>query len=141
MPDYGSRPSQVSPVASCDFLAHSCAAARELHPLPNSHRLVVVAPMRAHEPNSIVERTKVDGLKNLLGQRLGSQPAGSSPPFSGDGRGAFSRDSGGGGISRPILNLLNLLMIYSWTRAACGQSMAAVRFLHGLALVCRRIPA
>jgi hypothetical protein len=74
MPDDGSRPSRVSPVAGCDFLAHSCAAARELHPLPSSHRPVFMAPTRAHEPNSIVKRTRVDCLTNLLGQRLPSQP-------------------------------------------------------------------
>jgi hypothetical protein len=28
------RPSRTSPVAGCDFLAYSCAAARDLHPLP-----------------------------------------------------------------------------------------------------------
>jgi hypothetical protein len=34
--DEYNRPSQVSPVTGCNFLAYSCAAARDFHPLPSS---------------------------------------------------------------------------------------------------------
>jgi hypothetical protein len=34
--DEYSRPSRASPVTGCDFLAYSCAAARDFYPLPSS---------------------------------------------------------------------------------------------------------
>ena len=36
MSDEYNRPSRASPETGCDFLAYSCAAARDFHPLPSS---------------------------------------------------------------------------------------------------------
>src|SRR6266849_10664423 len=71
---YYSRPSRVSvfrfsPVTGCDFLAYSCAAARDLHPLPIGQR---VAGLRSCA-NLILRKSKNSSPVNLPGTRIQSQ--------------------------------------------------------------------
>src|SRR6266853_306378 len=73
---YYNRPSQgclfkISPVTGCDFLAYSCAAARDLHPLPISQR---VAGLRSCA-NPILRKSKNSSPVNLPGTSLQSQTA------------------------------------------------------------------
>jgi hypothetical protein len=53
----------IFPVTGCDFLAYSCAAARELHPLPClRHRA------KTRKPKDISnQRTEKRGVRNLPG--------------------------------------------------------------------------
>src|SRR5258708_39939813 len=71
---YYNRPSrgclfQISPVTGCDFLAYSCAAARDLLPLPISQR---VAGLRSCA-NPILRKSKNSSPVNLPGTPLQSQ--------------------------------------------------------------------
>src|SRR5258708_5034235 len=70
---YYNRPSrgclQISPVTGCDFLAYSCAAARDLHPLPIGQR---VASLRSCA-NLILRKSKNSSPVNLPGTATQSQ--------------------------------------------------------------------
>src|ERR1700704_1781911 len=73
---YYNRPSrgclfQISPVTGCDFLAYSCAAARDLHPLPIGQR---VASLRSCA-NLILRKSKNSSPVNLPGTAIQSQTA------------------------------------------------------------------
>src|SRR4029077_134707 len=71
---YYNRPSQifpfqVAPVTGCDVLAYSCAAARDLHPLPISQR---VAGLRSCA-NLILRKSRNSDPVNLAGNATQSQ--------------------------------------------------------------------
>ena len=57
------------PVTGCDFLAYSCAAARELHPLPCLRR-----GAKTRKPKDI-SKNENSGQRNLAGKSSGSQPS------------------------------------------------------------------
>src|SRR3981189_3481271 len=71
---YYNRPSRVflfrlSPVTGCDVLAYSCAAARDLHPLPIGQR---VASLQSCA-NLILRKNKNSSPVNLPGTLIQSQ--------------------------------------------------------------------
>src|ERR1700730_3771516 len=60
---------QISPVTGCDVLAYSCAAARDLHPLPIGQ---LVASLRSCA-NLILRKSKNSSPVNLPGTAIQSQ--------------------------------------------------------------------
>src|ERR1700674_2979152 len=71
---YYKRPSrgclfQISPVTGCDVLAYSCAAARDLHPLPIGR---LVGSLRSCA-NLILRKNKNSSPANLPGTAIQSQ--------------------------------------------------------------------
>src|SRR6202140_3674655 len=68
-PAFPDFPFQVAPVTGCDALAYSCAAARDLHPLPISQR---VAGLRSCA-NLILRKSKNSSPVNLPGTLIQSQ--------------------------------------------------------------------
>src|SRR5216684_6381653 len=68
-PAFPGLPFQVAPVTGCDVLAYSCAAARDLHPLPIGQR---VAGLRSCA-NLVLRKSKNSGPANLPGMAIQSQ--------------------------------------------------------------------
>ncbi len=57
------RPSRISPVAEGSVLAYSCAAARDLHPLP------CLRPAAKTRVPKVLAKNRNNRAKNLMGER------------------------------------------------------------------------
>src|ERR1700676_4710785 len=93
-------PCQVAPVTGCDFLAYSCAAARDLHPLPIGQRvaglrscanLILRKSEKKQQPGKSTGHceTKSNGTSVITVERRAPRP---SSRAAGGGRPALSTD-------------------------------------------------